>query len=159
MLRLDNIQYMWKTVSNLESAGIIEQIRAENEDYEIIKNFWREEHPTSPKTPKMFTLRKDFAEIIDAYKDAITKQFFSVHELSMIAARKRRWQDFSSQVKKQKQFLVNRKAVSAGSCFVCDKIIKKNDVLGMDYHSYAKGFVCRTCQAKATKKQIRKWIS
>lgn len=158
-LKLDNMHWIWKTIGNLESANIVEQLRQEKDNFLVIKNFWRAEHPTSPKTPKLYSLRNTFRVVVEAYKDTIIRQYFSSGELGAIAARKRRWEEFSSRVEKQKEALERRKSISLGDCLVCGHIIKDSCIKGKDYHAYVSGLVCRQCQTKATKQQIRKWIS
>ena len=156
---LDNLHWVWKTFANLEGVGMVEQVQKGHADYETIKHFWKGEHLTSPKTPALFSLKKEFNKIVEAYSDTLIRQFFSKAELGAILSRKKRWEQHHVAVKNQKQFFDRRKAMSIGDCMVCGKLIMKTDVRGKDYHKYRKGLVCRLCQSKADKKQLIKWIS
>lgn len=157
MLNLYNQSYFRITMANLEQIGMIEELRQNHEHYQTIKNFWELEYPTSPRTPKLFILRHLFAECVSAYSGPITKQFYSKQELSAVLSRKERWERFLGIVQNQKAALQSKGRI--GSCVECSKSVFSSDVPGRDYYDYAVGLVCRSCQARAGKQQIRKWMS
>jgi len=156
-LSIGNFNHVNKVLGDLEVVGIIQELKQIDDDYQIIKSFWKDEHKTASVFPKMFKLQNWFLPIAEAYSDLILDKYITKREFHMIKNRKDRYLQHLKIVKAQLKLNKEQEADAFGRCYNCNKLIRKEAKKGIDYHNFPIGLICNLCNTNH-KEKWQEWI-
>ena len=161
LLKLSSLSALWeidKRLSNLEDLKIVERVSEHDDDYCVIKQYWRTEHRTSPNLPKLYKIAPQFKDIINTFSEEMRERYIWKGTFVETMKRKARYESF---YKNKAETISNQKdaeLTKLGNCIECKKIIREGSDIGTDFQKPAAGYVCTHCWTHANDKTKIQWM-
>ena len=160
IFQLGYVQKLQNIIGTFEKYGIVDELKPEHKDYNIIISFWRNEYPnTRQKTdPKLFIINNSFKPVINEFSPHIFKKYIWKSDYNKIVSRKERYEKLYEKESKKYKAQSKLEKNKMGNCNKCNEIIKNGSIRGKDYHDYNGRLICDYCDKnKVTNEEKIKW--
>jgi hypothetical protein len=161
LLKISNLSIL-REVDNrlrtLESLNIVGRVNKKDDDYCIIKPYWRIEHPTSPYMPNLYKISPQFKDIIKTFAEEMSDRYIWKSTFVATMKRKARYESFYKNEAEKIFDHKNAEAAKLGNCIECNKIIREGSEKGEDFQKPKAGYVCPYCWEHASDETKIKWM-
>lgn len=155
------------SISQMESMNIIVRVEEKDEDYQLIREFWKYEHPTCPNLSQkirkntlagnreqkdrfttLFRLSDQFFPVVKQYYQILLKRFISPVELKYALAKRKRFEVFYDKHK-------DRPLHYSRQCAECGKALYTSEIICWITDEYA---ICADCKRHPIQEGLRKRV-
>ncbi len=161
LLKLSNLSALWevdKRLKNLESLNIVGRVTERDDDYCVIKRYWKIEHPTSPKMPKLYKITPQFKKIIKIFAEEMRDRYIWKSTFVETMKRKARYESFYKNQAEKIFDHKNAELTKLGNCIECKKIIRAGSVVGTHFQKPTAGYVCLHCWDHVSDETKKQWM-